>query len=72
VTATNFWPNFPSREGNRGRLSGSSTYGIKYTHLAPSDNRSKKSADGRVATEVALLNGNNPEKKKKERRTKKK
>jgi hypothetical protein len=26
VTATKSWPNFPSREGNRGRLSGSSTY----------------------------------------------
>ncbi len=26
VTATNSWPNFPSRQGNRGRLSGSSTY----------------------------------------------
>jgi len=26
VTATNSWPNFPSREGKRGRLSGSSTY----------------------------------------------
>jgi hypothetical protein len=26
VTATKSWPNFPSREGNRGRLSGSSAY----------------------------------------------
>jgi hypothetical protein len=30
--------------------------------LAPSDNRSTKSADGRVATEAAWLNGNNWEK----------
>ena len=33
-----------------------------YTQLAPSDNRSTKSADGRVATEAAWLNGNNLEK----------
>jgi hypothetical protein len=26
VTATKSWPNFPSKEGSRGRLSGSSTY----------------------------------------------
>jgi len=26
VTATNSWPNFPSREGKRGRKSGSSAY----------------------------------------------
>jgi len=26
VTATNSWPNFPSSEGKRGRLPGSSTY----------------------------------------------
>jgi len=57
VTATNSWPNFPSSEGNKGRLSGSSTYWIEYTQLAPSDNRSTKSADGRVATEAAWLNG---------------
>jgi len=36
--------------------------GFKYTHLAPSDNRSTKSADGRVATEAAWLNGSNLEK----------
>jgi hypothetical protein len=30
--------------------------------LAPSDNRSTKSADGRVATEAAWLNGDNLEK----------
>jgi hypothetical protein len=42
VTATNSWPNFPSSEGNKGRLSGSSTYWIEYTQLAPSDNRSTK------------------------------
>ena len=30
--------------------------------LAPSDHRSTKSADGRVATEAAWLNGNNLEK----------
>jgi hypothetical protein len=57
VTATNSWPNFPSSEGNKGRLSGSSTYWIEYTQLAPSDNRSTKSADGRVATEATWLNG---------------
>jgi hypothetical protein len=51
-------------------LPGSSTYCIEYTQLAPSDNRSTKSADGRVATEAAWLNGNNQEKeeiKKKEK-----
>jgi hypothetical protein len=51
--------------------SGSSTYWIEYTQLAPSENRSPKSADGRVATEAAWLNGNNLEnekmKKKKEK-----
>jgi hypothetical protein len=26
VTATKSWPNFPSREGNRGRLPGGSAY----------------------------------------------
>jgi len=62
VTATRSWPNSPSKEGNRGRLPGSSTYCIEYTQLAPSDNRSRKSADGRVATEAAWLNGNNLEK----------
>jgi len=35
---------------------------IKSTQLAPSDHRSTKSADGRVATEAAWLNGNNLEK----------
>jgi hypothetical protein len=52
---------FPSK-GGTGRFPGSSTYWVKYTHLAPSDNRSTKSADGRVATEAAWLNGNNWEK----------
>jgi hypothetical protein len=70
VTATKSWPNFPSREGNRGRLSGSSTYCIKYTHLAPSDNRSTKSADGRVATEAAWLNGDNLKKETTKKRKK--
>jgi len=28
VTATKSWPPFPSREGNRGRLPGSSTYWV--------------------------------------------
>jgi hypothetical protein len=62
ATATKSWPNSPSRKGRRGRFPGSSTYWVKYTHLAPSDNRSTKSADGRVATEAAWLNGNNWEK----------
>jgi hypothetical protein len=31
----------------------------QYTQLAPSDNRSPKSADGRVATEAAWLDGDN-------------
>jgi hypothetical protein len=53
---------FPSKGGNRGRLSGSSTYEIEYTQLATSDNRLRKSADGREATEAAWLNGNNSEK----------
>jgi hypothetical protein len=44
--------------------------GIKYTHLAPSDNRSTKSADGRVATEAAWLNGNNLEKEEIKKREK--
>jgi hypothetical protein len=44
------------------RLGSSGKHLIKYTHLAPSDNRSTKSADGRVATEAAWLNGNNLEK----------
>src|SRR4030095_1340562 len=71
VTATRSWPNFPSRKGNRGRLSGSSASSSEYTQLAPSDKRSTKSADGRVATEAAWLNGNNLKKKKtKKRKTK--
>jgi len=41
--------------GNRGRLSGSSTYCIGNAHHAPSENRSTKSADGRMATEAARL-----------------
>ena len=61
VTATVPGP-VPFERGNRGRLPGSSTYWIEYTQLAPSDNRSTKSADGRVATEAAWLNGNNLEK----------
>src|SRR6266550_5961058 len=32
---------------------------IEYTQLAPSDNRSTKSADGRVATGAAWLKGRN-------------
>jgi hypothetical protein len=32
---------------------------MKNTQLAPSENRSNKSADGRVATEAAWLNGKN-------------
>jgi hypothetical protein len=44
--------------------------------VAPSDHRSTKSADGRVATEAAWLNGNNLEKeeikKKKEKRKREK
>jgi len=41
--------------GNRGRLSGSSTYCIGNAHHAPSENRSTKSADGRMTTEAARL-----------------
>jgi len=46
---------WPSRDASHGRLSGSSTYGIKDARLAASDNRSAKTADGRMAAEVARL-----------------
>src|SRR5258708_39842828 len=55
VTAAKSWPSSLRKEGNRGRLSGSSTYWIGNTHHAPSENRSTKSADGRMATEAAWL-----------------
>jgi hypothetical protein len=42
------------------------------TQLAPSDNPSTKSADGRVATEAAWLNGNNLEKEETKKKKKKK
>jgi len=38
-------------------LASGSTYCIENTQLAPSENRSQKSADGRVATEAAWRNG---------------
>jgi hypothetical protein len=55
VTAAKSWPSSLRKEGNRGRLSGSSTYCIGNAHHAPSENRSTKSADGRMATEAARL-----------------
>src|SRR5215469_6184685 len=39
------------------KLSGGSAYWVENTPLAPSENRSHKSADGRVATEAAWLHG---------------
>src|SRR6266550_704783 len=49
---------------------------IEYTQLAPSDNRSTKSADGRVATGAAWLKGRNSqggrEEKKQEKEKKQK
>jgi hypothetical protein len=66
VTAAKSWPSSLRKEGNRGRLSGSSTYWIKYTHLAPSDNRSTKGADGRVATGAAWLKGRDSQREREE------
>jgi hypothetical protein len=54
VTATNSWGPTPTESGKRGRLSGSSTYGNENTPLAPSESRSQKSADGRMATGAGL------------------
>jgi hypothetical protein len=46
--------------GQRFPVENGSTYRIEYTQLAPSDNRSTKSADGRVATEAARLRRKKP------------
>jgi hypothetical protein len=59
VTATKSWPSSLRKERNRGRLPGGSTYWVEYTQIAPSDHRSTKSADGRVATGAAWLKGRN-------------
>src|SRR5712692_9746822 len=56
--------------GNRGRLSGSSTYCIGNAHHAPSENRSTKSADGRMATEAARLERKESTERKREKREK--
>jgi hypothetical protein len=56
VTATKSWPTSLLERAVRSIIR-CGTYWVKYTHLAPSDNRSTKSADGRVATEAAWLNG---------------
>ena len=49
-----FVKSLPQKRGKRGRLSGSSTYGNENTPLAPSEYRSQKSADGRMATGAGL------------------
>ena len=45
---------------------------VEYTQLAPSDNRSTKSADGRAATEVAWLNRKQFEKRRNKEKERKK
>jgi hypothetical protein len=56
VTATNSWPSSLRKEGTEVDTQVAAP-NESSTHLAPSDNRSTKSADGRVATEAAWLMG---------------
>jgi len=59
------WADGRSNRGKRGRLSGSSTYGNENTPPAPSESRSQKSADGRMATGAGLAEWEQTHRKKK-------
>jgi hypothetical protein len=58
VTATNSWPNFPTRDGSKVDYQIAAPTESRTPNLHRATNRSTKSADGRVATEAAWLNGN--------------
>ena len=70
VTATKSWPSFLRKGGTEVDYQVAAPTESEYTQLAPSDNRSTKSADGRVVTEAAWLNGNHLEKETKKKKEK--
>jgi hypothetical protein len=59
VTAINSWGPTPTEKvGTEVDTQVAAPTGNENTHLAPSEHRSPKSANGRMATEAAQLNGN--------------
>jgi hypothetical protein len=71
VTATNSWPSSLRKEGTEVDSQVAAPNESSTPNLHRATNRSTKSADGRVATEAAWLNGNNLEKKEIKKKKKK-